>query len=161
MHPCTTVAAVLAAIRPRLLAKKEEEEEEEEVHFQHQLEWCRVLNFSLLVTQFYKTRQVHPTMLTPVFRRSLTTLIPPKIASPSNLGSNPAAKRMQHIVNLYSKLPRGQATFETPRTPFAIYREKYRGSGAPVLHFAVTFLLIGYGLEYYFHLSHEKEHGHH
>ncbi|TID31234.1 hypothetical protein CANINC_000177 [Pichia inconspicua] len=100
-------------------------------------------------------------MLTPVFRRSLTTLIPPKIASPSNLGSNPAAKRMQHIVNFYSKLPRGQATFETPRTPFAIYREKYRGSGAPVLHFSVAFLLIGYGLEYYFHLSHEKEHGHH
>ncbi|AWU74334.1 uncharacterized protein C5L36_0A09280 [Pichia kudriavzevii] len=93
-----------------------------------------------------------------IFRRTVTTLIPPKIASPANLGSNPAAKRMQSIVAFYSKLPRGNATVETPRTPFAIYREKYRNKGSPVLHFAVGFLLLGYGLEYYFHLSHEKEH---
>lgn len=93
-----------------------------------------------------------------VFRRSLTTLIPPKIASPANLSSNPAAKRMQHIVAFYSKLPRGAATFESPKTPFAIYREAYRNKGTPVLHFALGFLFLGYGLEYYFHLSHEKEH---
>lgn len=93
-----------------------------------------------------------------VFRRALTTLIPPKIASPANLGSNPAAKRMQNIVSFYSKLPRGNAVLETPRTPFAIYREKYRNSGYQVLHYAVGFLLLGYSLEYYFHLSHEKEH---
>jgi F-type H+-transporting ATPase subunit f len=93
-----------------------------------------------------------------IFRRSVTTLIPPKIASPANLGSNPAAKRMQHIVAFYSKLPRGNATVEAPRTPFAIYRETYRNKGSPVLHFALGFLFLGYGLEYYFHLSHEKEH---
>ncbi|GMM28275.1 F1F0 ATP synthase subunit F [Martiniozyma asiatica (nom. inval.)] len=92
------------------------------------------------------------------FRRSLSTLIPPKIASPVNLGSNPAAKRMEHIVAFYSKLPRGAAPAVSPKTPFAIYRETYRNKGSPVLHYAVFFLLVGYGLEYYFHLSHEKEH---
>jgi F-type H+-transporting ATPase subunit f len=87
-----------------------------------------------------------------------SSILPLYNISLQNLGSNPAAKRMQNIVAFYSKLPRGQATVETPRTPFAIYREKYRNTGGPVLHMALGFLFLGYGLEYYFHLSHEKEH---
>ncbi|ODV85761.1 hypothetical protein CANARDRAFT_197594 [[Candida] arabinofermentans NRRL YB-2248] len=95
-----------------------------------------------------------------VLRKNLSTLIPPKVASAANLGSNPAAKRMQHIVSFYSKLPRGNATFSKASTPFGKYKEKYfdTGSGKPLLHISLFFLGLGYGLEYYFHLSHHKEH---
>ncbi|KAJ0308523.1 hypothetical protein Brms1b_009523 [Colletotrichum noveboracense] len=44
-----------------------------------------------------------------VTRRGLSTLIPPKVASPKALGADPNAVRMQRVVNFYEKLPRGPA----------------------------------------------------
>ncbi|VEU23600.1 DEKNAAC104625 [Brettanomyces naardenensis] len=92
-----------------------------------------------------------------IFRRGLSTLIPPKIASAANIGSNPAAKRMQNIVAFYSKLPRGHAAAPAPKTAFGSYREKYRTSGAPLLHLILVLMVAGYSMDYYFEFSHEKE----
>ncbi|QPG77303.1 hypothetical protein FOA43_004711 [Brettanomyces nanus] len=92
-----------------------------------------------------------------IFRRSLSTLIPPKIASPANIGSNPTAKRMQNIVAFYSKLPRGHTAAAAPKTPFGSYREKYRTSGAPIMHMVLFLTVFGYSMDYYFELSHEKD----
>ncbi|KAG7691883.1 hypothetical protein KL930_002794 [Ogataea haglerorum] len=112
------------------------------------------------VFQYFENLCKHIATMSFVFRRNLTTLIPPKVASASNLGSNPAAKRMQHIVSFYSKLPRGEASIPKAKSPLGLYRQKYfdTGSGAPLLHASLFFLAVGYGLEYYFHLSHHKEH---
>lgn len=64
---------------------------------------------------------------------------------------------MQSIVSFYSKLPRGEATIAKPTNAFAAYREKYRKSGAPVMHLTLFLLFFGYSLSYYFEFSHEKD----
>ncbi|KAJ4143305.1 ATP synthase f chain, mitochondrial precursor [Fusarium oxysporum] len=40
-----------------------------------------------------------------VTRRALSTLIPPKVASPKAIGAAPDAIRMQRVVSFYEKLP--------------------------------------------------------
>ncbi|ODV97490.1 hypothetical protein PACTADRAFT_36924 [Pachysolen tannophilus NRRL Y-2460] len=96
-----------------------------------------------------------------VIRRQLSTLIPPKIASAKNLGSNPAAKRMEQVVSFYKKLPQGEASFPKPSGLIGRYRAKHfdgdNASGAPLLHISVAIIALGYSLEYYFHLRHHHD----
>ncbi|GMM37852.1 F1F0 ATP synthase subunit F [Saccharomycopsis crataegensis] len=90
-----------------------------------------------------------------VARRQLSTLIPPKIASVKNLGANPNAKRMNNVVAFYKALPQGKAAEIQPRGVIGRYRAKYfdgdNASGKPIFHLALTILIGGYSLEYYFH----------
>ncbi|CAH2450295.1 F1F0 ATP synthase subunit f, mitochondrial [Komagataella phaffii CBS 7435] len=95
-----------------------------------------------------------------VIRRKLSTLIPPKIASAKNLGSNPHAKKIQEVVKFYKALPQGQASFPKASSPIGKYGEKYfndgNASAKPLLHLALGVILFGYSLEYYYHLRHHK-----
>ncbi|CAF9910128.1 MAG: hypothetical protein GOMPHAMPRED_006965 [Gomphillus americanus] len=98
-----------------------------------------------------------------VTRRALSTLIPPKIASPQAIGSAPNAARMRRIVKFYEALPRGPAPETKPRGLFQRYQARYFGknpSPAPILHFIVFFTAIGYAQNYYFHLRHHKNNAH-
>jgi F-type H+-transporting ATPase subunit f len=99
-----------------------------------------------------------------IARRQLSTLIPPKIASAKNLGSNPQAKRLAQVVDFYKALPQGAAPANKPFGPLARYKEKFfngdNASGKPLLHVAAFILAFGYGLEYYFHLRHHKSGAH-
>ncbi|CAI5755518.1 unnamed protein product [Candida verbasci] len=97
-----------------------------------------------------------------IVRRKLSTLIPPKIASAKNLGSNPHAKRMQEVVSFYKKLPQGPApTAKKSLNPITRYWDKYlggeKGSGKPLLHLALVIMAFGYTLEYQ-HLKHAEHH---
>ncbi|KAK9472291.1 mitochondrial F1-F0 ATP synthase subunit F of fungi-domain-containing protein [Dipodascopsis tothii] len=95
-----------------------------------------------------------------IAKRSLSTLIPPKIASAANLGSTPNAKRLTNVVGFYKALPRGAASPIKPKGPIGWYKAKYfdgeKASGAPLLHAVLSILLLGYSLEYYTHLRHHK-----
>ncbi|CDO53389.1 hypothetical protein DV451_002476 [Geotrichum candidum] len=96
-----------------------------------------------------------------VFKRGLSTLIPPKIASSANLGSNPNAKKMVNVISFYKALPRGEvAPAKRGVGLFKWYKAKYfdTDSSAPLLHLIAFGLLFGYANDYHFHLSHE--HGH-
>ncbi|KAL6454854.1 ATP17 ATP synthase subunit f [Candida maltosa Xu316] len=98
-----------------------------------------------------------------VIRRQLSTLIPPKIASAKNLGSNPNAKRMAEVVKFYNKLPQGPApAAKKPTGLIGRYRAAYfdgdNASGKPLIHLAIAVILFGYSLEYPHLKAHQGEH---
>ncbi|KAK6460244.1 ATP synthase f chain mitochondrial precursor [Scheffersomyces coipomensis] len=98
-----------------------------------------------------------------VIRRQLSTIIPPKIASAKNLGSNPNAKRMAEVVSFYKKLPTGPApAAKKAINPLARYRAAYfdgdNASGKPLVHLAIAVIILGYTWEYQTHLKHHKDH---
>lgn len=95
-----------------------------------------------------------------IFKRALSTLIPPKVVSPKNLGAAPNAKRISNVVQFYKSLPQGQAAAVKPTGFVGRYKAKYfdgeNASGKPLWHLALSILIMGYSLEYYFHLRHHK-----
>jgi len=99
-----------------------------------------------------------------VTRRALSTLIPPKVASPKSIGAAPDAIKMQRVVNFYSKLPRGPAPVEAPKGILGRYQAKHfsgkNASAKPIIHGIVLILVVGYAQAYYFHLRHHKNHAH-
>ncbi|PSS10911.1 hypothetical protein M430DRAFT_107647 [Amorphotheca resinae ATCC 22711] len=98
-----------------------------------------------------------------ITRRALSTLIPPKIASPSGLGAATDAARMQRVVSFYEKLPRGAAPEVKPKGLVGRYQAKYFGknpSATPIIHAIVAVLAISYANAYYFHLRHHKNNAH-
>ncbi|KAF7534241.1 ATP synthase f chain, mitochondrial precursor [Neonectria magnoliae] len=98
-----------------------------------------------------------------VTRRALSTLIPPKVASPKAIGGAPDAIRMQRVVSFYEKLPRGAAPEVKAKGILGKYQEKHFGknpSGRPIIHAIVFLVAIGYAQNYYFHLRHHKNNAH-
>ncbi|KAI5457166.1 mitochondrial F1-F0 ATP synthase subunit F of fungi-domain-containing protein [Mariannaea sp. PMI_226] len=101
-----------------------------------------------------------------VSRRALSTLIPPKVASPKAIGAAPDAIRMQRVVSFYEKLPRGAAPQVKAKGIIGKYQEKHFGknpSAKPIIHAIVFLVAIGYAQNYYFHLRTyliEGEHPH-
>ncbi|OJJ78222.1 hypothetical protein ASPBRDRAFT_50990 [Aspergillus brasiliensis CBS 101740] len=90
-----------------------------------------------------------------IARRGLSTLIPPKIASPNAIGAAKDAARMDRVVNFYARLPRGAAPEVKPTGIIGRYQARYFGknpSAAPLAHAIGTILILGYSMEYYFHL---------
>ncbi|KAL9622102.1 MAG: hypothetical protein Q9160_003445 [Pyrenula sp. 1 TL-2023] len=98
-----------------------------------------------------------------IVRRGLSTLIPPKIASPQGIGAAQDAARMTRVVSFYEKLPRGPAETPKPRGLMERYQARYFGdnpSSAPIWHTILAVGLMGYSFEYYFHLRHHKNNAH-
>ncbi|PNY23515.1 ATP synthase subunit f, mitochondrial [Tolypocladium paradoxum] len=98
-----------------------------------------------------------------VTRRALSTLIPPKVASPKAIGGAPDALRMQRVVSFYEKLPRGAAPESRSKGLLGWYQAKYFGkktSAQPIIHALVFLIGIGYAQNYYFHLRHHKNNAH-
>ncbi|RFU26859.1 hypothetical protein B7463_g9477, partial [Scytalidium lignicola] len=96
-------------------------------------------------------------------RRALSTLIPPKVASPSGLGAAQDAARMQRVVSFYEKLPRGAAPEVKAKGLMGRYQARYFGknsSVAPIIHVIGVLVLLGYAQNYYFHLRHHKNNAH-
>ncbi|KAL6719133.1 ATP synthase f chain, mitochondrial precursor [Lecanora helva] len=90
-----------------------------------------------------------------IARRGLSTLIPPKVASPSAIGGAQDAARMQRVVSFYEKLPRGPAAEAQAKGLLGRYQARYFGknpSSAPIIHVIGFLLILGYGNNYYFHL---------
>ncbi|EGX95762.1 mitochondrial F1F0 ATP synthase subunit F Atp17 [Cordyceps militaris CM01] len=65
-----------------------------------------------------------------VTRRGLSTLIPPKVASPKAIGGAPDALRMQRVVSFYEKLPRGVAPEAKAKGLLGRYQARYFGKKA-------------------------------
>ncbi|MCJ1409310.1 hypothetical protein MMC19_003389 [Ptychographa xylographoides] len=98
-----------------------------------------------------------------VMRRGLSTLIPPKVASPSGIGAAQDAARMQRVVSFYEKLPRGPAPQTKATGLLGRYQARYFGknpSPAPIVHVIGFLIVLGYGNNYYFHLRHHKNNAH-
>ncbi|KAL2145665.1 hypothetical protein VTI28DRAFT_6540 [Corynascus sepedonium] len=98
-----------------------------------------------------------------VTRRALSTLIPPKVASPKAIGAAPDAVRMQRVVSFYEKLPRGPAPAAKATGILGRYQAKHFGKNAsakPIVHAIVFLLAVGYAQNYYFHLRHHKNNAH-
>ncbi|CCX07922.1 Similar to ATP synthase subunit f, mitochondrial; acc. no. Q06405 [Pyronema omphalodes CBS 100304] len=97
-----------------------------------------------------------------VFKRAISTVIPPKVASPS-IGAAKDAARMTRIVDFYSKLPRGAAPKAKPSGLIGRYQARYFGdkpSAMPLIHLLAGLIAINYAQQYYFHLRHHKNNAH-
>ncbi|KAF1821736.1 uncharacterized protein K489DRAFT_432661 [Dissoconium aciculare CBS 342.82] len=94
----------------------------------------------------------------------VSSIVPPKIASPNAIGSQADGARMARVVNFYEKLPRGAAPAPKARGPLQWYQHRYmvgkNASAMPIIHVIGGLLLIGYAQNYYFHLRHHKNHPH-
>ncbi|KAF8248416.1 hypothetical protein K440DRAFT_600080 [Wilcoxina mikolae CBS 423.85] len=93
-----------------------------------------------------------------VFRRRISTVIPPKVASP-NIGAAKDAARMSRIVDFYGKLPRGAPPAVKTSNLLKRYHDAYFGdkpSAMPLVHIIGGLFAIGYAQQYYFHLRHHK-----
>ncbi|RAL10625.1 F1F0 ATP synthase subunit f [Aspergillus homomorphus CBS 101889] len=99
-----------------------------------------------------------------IARRGLSTLIPPKIASPNAIGAAKDAARMDRVVNFYARLPRGAAPEVKATGLIGRYQARYftgkNQSATPFIHAIAGILLLGYSMDYYFHLRHIKNHPH-
>ncbi|KAI1487721.1 mitochondrial F1-F0 ATP synthase subunit F of fungi-domain-containing protein [Biscogniauxia mediterranea] len=98
-----------------------------------------------------------------IARRGLSTLIPPKVASPNAIGTAPDALRMKRVVNFYEKLPRGPAPEFEPTGILGRYQAKHFGKNPtikPVIHAVLLVFVVGYSTTYYFHLRHHKNNTH-
>ncbi|KAH9883787.1 mitochondrial F1-F0 ATP synthase subunit F of fungi-domain-containing protein [Xylariomycetidae sp. FL2044] len=99
-----------------------------------------------------------------VTRRALSTLIPPKVASPSAIGAAPDAVRMKRVVSFYEKLPRGPAPEVKATGLLGRYQAKHftgkNASAKPIIHAVGLILVVGYPMTYYFHLRHHKNNAH-
>ncbi|RMD41325.1 hypothetical protein DV735_g3796, partial [Chaetothyriales sp. CBS 134920] len=98
-----------------------------------------------------------------IIRRGVSTLVPPKVASPEGLSAAKDAVRMARIAKFYEQLPKGSAPAIKATGPFQWYQNKYFGknaSAAPIWHVIIGVMGIGYSLEYYFHLRHHKNNAH-
>ncbi|KAF7562773.1 hypothetical protein G7046_g1355 [Stylonectria norvegica] len=98
-----------------------------------------------------------------VTRRALSTLIPPKVASPKAIGAAPDALRMQRVVSFYEKLPRGAAPEVKATGILGRYQAKHFGKNTsvkPIIHLLVFFVAFGYANNYYYHLRHHKNNAH-
>ncbi|KAJ5779221.1 hypothetical protein N7457_006941 [Penicillium paradoxum] len=91
-----------------------------------------------------------------IARRGLSTLIPPKVASPNAIGAAQDAARMERVVTFYAGLPRGPAAAVKPTGLIGRYQARYfsgkNASAAPLVHAIAGILILGYSMEYYFHL---------
>ncbi|WOO80992.1 ATP synthase subunit f, mitochondrial [Vanrija pseudolonga] len=96
-------------------------------------------------------------------RRSLTGLIPPKIATPGAVvrvgSSGTTSARTQAVIDFYSKLPKGPAT-EVSGGIRGRYFEGKNASGKPILATIGALFLIGYTIDYQMHLKHHKNGAH-
>ncbi|MCJ1366141.1 hypothetical protein MMC16_005266 [Acarospora aff. strigata] len=98
-----------------------------------------------------------------ITRRGLSTLIPPKVASPTGIGAARDAARMQRVVSFYEKLPRGPAPDVKGKGLLGRYQARYFGKNAsamPLVHVIGGLMLFGYANNYYFHLRHHKNNAH-
>ncbi|TXT15831.1 hypothetical protein VHUM_00334 [Vanrija humicola] len=79
-------------------------------------------------------------------RRSLSGLIPPKIATPGAVSSGTTSARTQAVIDFYSKLPKGAAQ------PSGGLRGRYfegkNASGKPIVATIGALFLIGYTIDY-------------
>ncbi|KAL1410888.1 ATP synthase f chain, mitochondrial precursor [Vanrija albida] len=92
-------------------------------------------------------------------RRSLTGLIPPKIATPGAVSSGTTSARTQAVIDFYSKLPKGPAT-EVSGGIRGRYFEGKNASGKPIVATIAALFLIGYTIDYQMHLKHHKNGAH-
>ncbi|KAK3709463.1 ATP synthase f chain, mitochondrial precursor [Vermiconidia calcicola] len=93
----------------------------------------------------------------------VSSLVPPKVASPNAIGGAADAARMQRVVSFYEKLPRGSAPEPKPSGLLQRYQFRYMGknpSAMPLVHLIGGLMLFGYAQNYYFHLRHHKNNPH-
>ncbi|KAF8652500.1 hypothetical protein AX16_004373 [Volvariella volvacea WC 439] len=93
-------------------------------------------------------------------RRSLSGLVPPKIATP-RLVSGGSGAGLTPLVDFYSKLPKGTAG--TTARVGGIKGKWFNGanaSGAPIVAVIVSIFAVSYTIDYNMHLKHHKNHTH-
>ncbi|TCD65857.1 ATP synthase f chain, mitochondrial precursor [Steccherinum ochraceum] len=94
-----------------------------------------------------------------LIRRQLGGLVPPKVATPSILSSGSGAG-LSHLVNFYSKLPKGPAPQSAIGGIKARWFNGKNASGKPLVALIVGIFGLGYTIDYQMHLKHHKNHQH-
>ncbi|KAG0171737.1 ATP synthase f chain, mitochondrial precursor [Apophysomyces sp. BC1034] len=102
-----------------------------------------------------------------VARRAYSTksLIPPNLAASTKLSGSAKDAQIAQLVNFYKKLPKGTVEASKPSGLFGRYKARYidgeNASFTPMLHAMFGIFVIGYSIDYHFHLKHHKNVEHH
>ncbi|PAV16785.1 ATP17 subunit F of the F0 sector of mitochondrial F1F0 ATP synthase [Pyrrhoderma noxium] len=91
-------------------------------------------------------------------RRQLSTLIPPKVATPKSLSGGSGAG-LAPLVEFYSKLPKGPATAQSSGIKGRFFDGK-NASAKPLVFTILAIFGLGYTIDYNMHLKHHKNHVH-
>ncbi|CEI95039.1 hypothetical protein RMCBS344292_09240 [Rhizopus microsporus] len=97
-----------------------------------------------------------------IFRRaySTKTLIPPNVAAATKVSG---ASKDASITRL--TLPKGAVEAPKPSGPWGRYKARYidgdNASVTPLLHLIFGVFVVGYTIDYHFHLKHHKNVEHH
>ncbi|CAK5278742.1 unnamed protein product [Mycena citricolor] len=94
-----------------------------------------------------------------VARRTLSGLVPPKIATPK-LVSGDSAGPLGPLVSFYSKLPKGPAPVPAVQGIKGRYFSGKNASAKPALVLIGGLWLLGYTIDYQMHLKHHKNNAH-
>ncbi|KAI8384598.1 mitochondrial F1-F0 ATP synthase subunit F of fungi-domain-containing protein [Radiomyces spectabilis] len=96
---------------------------------------------------------------------STKTLIPPNVAAATKLTGSAKDAQINQLVDFYKKLPKGTVEASKPSGPWARYKARYidgdNASITPLLHAVFGIFVIGYSIDYHFHLKHHKNVEHH
>ncbi|KAI9311400.1 mitochondrial F1-F0 ATP synthase subunit F of fungi-domain-containing protein [Dichotomocladium elegans] len=105
--------------------------------------------------------------MTTVFRRaySTKTLIPPNVAAATKVTGAGKDAQLASLVSFYKNLPKGTVEAPKPTGLFGRYKARYidgdNASVTPLLHLIFGVFVIGYSIDYHFHLKHHKNVEHH
>ncbi|KAI9022824.1 mitochondrial F1-F0 ATP synthase subunit F of fungi-domain-containing protein [Phycomyces nitens] len=102
-----------------------------------------------------------------VIRRAYTTksLVPPNLAAATKVSGSAKDGQITQLVDFYKKLPKGVAQAAKPSGPWGHYKARYidgdNASMTPMFHALFGIFVIGYSIDYHFHLKHHKNVEHH
>ncbi|CAO3670965.1 unnamed protein product [Rhizopus microsporus] len=94
-----------------------------------------------------------------IFRRaySTKTLIPPNVAAATKVSGASKDASITRLVSFYKTLPKGTVEAPKPSGPWGRYKARYidgdNASITPLLHLVFGVFVIGYTIDYHFHLS--------
>jgi len=94
-----------------------------------------------------------------IARRTLGTLIPPKVATPAAVSGGTGAA-MARVVDFYSKLPKGPSPAAASTGLKAKFFDGKNASGGPLVFAMLALFGFGYTIDYNMHLKHHKNHQH-
>ncbi|CED83713.1 ATPeFF, ATP17 [Phaffia rhodozyma] len=86
----------------------------------------------------------------------VSSLIPPKIATPSSVSGGGTTASMDRVIEFYTKLPKGRAPNAQQYTGLSKFVNGKNATGKPIVALVGGLFVLGYTIQYFNHLRYHK-----